>query len=577
MAKPPDRQAVVTAVFSSFDVSGQEEMTAIQLQILHERIRMGGISLQQTEAAIKYACAGNTCSKSELIDVLKEMDRRYFLIQHLRWEFSFLDTSRTDVISEELAKWFLQSVHGRHFSLRRWNTFVAARPVPGSGVSFSEIEVELCNIPCAADLQLEEEAELRRAREREERRRMLLEKERLAAEMLESESQRRRQLEQQRRLAAEEARRRQGEEDEARRMEQARREQAEREALEAAEQQRLAEAKRQEEERERQAQEEEEKRERQRKEQEAREQAEREAEAKLQKDAMDAQAVLQAADTAQIEAEEAMRKAQELQARAADAEAKLAAEQAELEAQRKLNEMKELKIRTNVKIGIREQKRRILEPAYRDFKKAKLQDYDGDLPKAENVLKLLDHKEALLRAMDNRSIPEIESAMAAVKKSGLQADLASEMTQAAELLFRLRRLERIRAEILELKQSTVAEIRSYQSPPPIVHAVMTATFLILGHKEKETKEWKTVQALVGKTGKDGLKRRCLECDPSQLAAAGTSPLERAKEILSSYELDDVRDVSAGAATFFLWATNIIEEAQLIARQKESGMASMDTE
>ena len=55
------------------------------------------------------------------------------------------------------------------------------------------------------------------------------------------------------------------------------------------------------------------------------------------------------------------------------------------------------------------------------------------------------------------------------------------------MLLQLRRLERIRAEILELKQSTVAEIRSYQKPPPIVHTVMTATFLLLGHPEKETK------------------------------------------------------------------------------------------
>ena len=60
-----------------------------------------------------------------------------------------------------------------------------------------------------------------------------------------------------------------------------------------------------------------------------------------------------------------------------------------------------------------------------------------------------------------------------------------------QVLLQLRRLERIRAEILELKQSTVAEIRSYQKPPQIVHTVMTATFLILGHKESETKVRKT--------------------------------------------------------------------------------------
>ena len=51
----------------------------------------------------------------------------------------------------------------------------------------------------------------------------------------------------------------------------------------------------------------------------------------------------------------------------------------------------------------------------------------------------------------------------------------------------LRRLERIRAEILELKQSTVAEIRSYQKPPLVVHQVMTGTFVLLGHKAKEMK------------------------------------------------------------------------------------------
>lgn len=65
--------------------------------------------------------------------------------------------------------------------------------------------------------------------------------------------------------------------------------------------------------------------------------------------------------------------------------------------------------------------------------------------------------------------------------------LSHELIEANKVLLQLRRLERIRAEILELKQSTVAEIRSYQSPPVVVHTVMTATFLLLGHKEKETK------------------------------------------------------------------------------------------
>ncbi|KAJ8305516.1 hypothetical protein KUTeg_016061 [Tegillarca granosa] len=143
-----------------------------------------------------------------------------------------------------------------------------------------------------------------------------------------------------------------------------------------------------------------------------------------------------------------------------------------------------------------------------------------------------------------------------VKKHGLEVQLAKELGEANHLLTRLRRLERIRHEILELKQSTVAEIRSYQSPPIIVHTVMTSTFLVLGHKEKETKDWKTVQALVGKTGKEGLKRRCLQCKPEDVSVPAA---KRAKDLMSKFELDEIRDVSAGAATFYVWAIAMIEE------------------
>ena len=89
--------------------------------------------------------------------------------------------------------------------------------------------------------------------------------------------------------------------------------------------------------------------------------------------------------------------------------------------------------------------------------------------------------------MAGRQLKELEDAMTNVKKNGFEPDLQADMLEANDLLLRLRRLERIRAEILELKQSTVAEIRSYSNPPAIVHSVMIATFLILGHAESETK------------------------------------------------------------------------------------------
>lgn len=55
-------------------------------------------------------------------------------------------------------------MHGEFFSKRKFEKFLRTRAAPGSGVTFAEIEVMLCNIPSKTDLLLEEEEE-RRERE----------------------------------------------------------------------------------------------------------------------------------------------------------------------------------------------------------------------------------------------------------------------------------------------------------------------------------------------------------------------------------------------------------------------------
>ena len=53
---------------------------------------------------MNYVCATKNCHISELYDLIQEMDRRYFLIQDLRWEFSFLDRQLAQTIQVEQAK-----------------------------------------------------------------------------------------------------------------------------------------------------------------------------------------------------------------------------------------------------------------------------------------------------------------------------------------------------------------------------------------------------------------------------------------------------------------------------------------
>lgn len=510
-----NKRDVIKTVFSQYDHHGKDELSPVQVQMLYGDLRMGSVSLPQVLASMKYVCATGNCVQSELYDLLQELDRRYFLLNDFRWEFSMLDRNQTDCISEEKARWMVQSVHGKYFSKKKWEYFITHRPAPGSGVSFPEIEVMLCDVPNRME-HLDEQNETDREREAKEKRRKLAdeeierEKERLRKE---KEEQRRRREEENRRL--EEERRRKLKEDEDRRNEEDRlREEEElRRLKELEEQQRLERERRQKEE------------------------------------------------------EELYKDVEKLAKEAHDQE-----KNAENDEDKK--RFRHKKLRYDLKVAMKTRDKYKLQYTIKEFKTEKVEDKDMDLVKAERLLKELLTRDDLKKAMTQRDIDELAKAIETVKKHGFEVELAKELLEANQLLSRLKRLERIRHEILELKQATVAEIRSYQNPPPVVHTVMTSTFLLLGHKEKETKVWKTVQALVGKTGKEGLKRRCIECKPEKI---NPTDAKRAKTLLDKFELDEIRDVSAGAATFYIWATTMIEELLDIIARKEAVSAAATTE
>ena len=141
------KEEALTDIFNRFDTDFTGELTAEQLQQLHAGLRDGGISLPQVEASIEAVCAAETCDRQELFDVLNEMDRRYFLVRDLQWEFAMLDRENKGSISEREAKVLFQAVHDDFFSDRRWLKFLRSRAARGSGISFAEIEVPLCDMP----------------------------------------------------------------------------------------------------------------------------------------------------------------------------------------------------------------------------------------------------------------------------------------------------------------------------------------------------------------------------------------------------------------------------------------------
>ena len=162
-----DKEYVMDVIFNTYCSNKIQGLSPAELQRLYETIRPDGLSYRQIEASVSAVCETSTCcDKEDLIDVLQEMDRRYFLVNDLKWEFAMLDRKMKGSINEDDAKFLFKMVHGEFFSLRRWNKLLASRVATGSQISFAEIEVDLCDIPTMGWIEevIEEEEEERRGK-----------------------------------------------------------------------------------------------------------------------------------------------------------------------------------------------------------------------------------------------------------------------------------------------------------------------------------------------------------------------------------------------------------------------------
>ncbi|CAF3616337.1 unnamed protein product [Rotaria sordida] len=164
----------------------------------------------------------------------------------------------------------------------------------------------------------------------------------------------------------------------------------------------------------------------------------------------------------------------------------------------------------------------------------------------------------LLTAIEERTIPALEEAIQQVKDHNYFQQLKYECERALELLNRLMKIEHMKIRVLRLNQATIAELHSYTKPPDEVSTVMRATFLLLGHSEKEIQEWTQIQNLLGRLGKESVRRRCYELNPLSITV---DKAHEAKDILRNYDLIRVSEISVGLAAFFSWAVTMIEERE----------------
>jgi len=180
---------------------------------------------------------------------------------------------------------------------------------------------------------------------------------------------------------------------------------------------------------------------------------------------------------------------------------------------------------------------------------------DELMEKAKRLIDLLTEKKNLKNAISQKEIDELEKTLKRIESKGLKDKLKTEYGEGSRLLSRLQTNERMRHEILALKQPTISEIRSYNTPPKPVRLVMMATYLLLGEPENDIQDWRAIQALVGKLGRNSLKQRIGQFKPDSIDEATAL---KAKTHIEQLNLDEIRDVSAGAATFYVWCDTMIQ-------------------
>lgn len=131
----------------------RKELLPQEVGQLYASLRSGGVNMKQVNAAMDKVCVFENGERNaginELSFLLKELDRRYFILQGAQWDFAMLDRTREGGISEKDALFLFRAVHGNIFTAESWRAFQQSRNASQSGtkVTWDEMELPLCDIP----------------------------------------------------------------------------------------------------------------------------------------------------------------------------------------------------------------------------------------------------------------------------------------------------------------------------------------------------------------------------------------------------------------------------------------------
>ena len=175
-----------------------------------------------------------------------------------------------------------------------------------------------------------------------------------------------------------------------------------------------------------------------------------------------------------------------------------------------------------------------------------------DIDQLKDIVKEIDRKGLIIHLL--AKYPD-----SAIAKQ-LARDLENLRGRCLLMIAKFEDIVRMREEIENMNQSTIAEIRSFSDPPEFVRNVMASLYTLLGEDRKDVKDWTKIRVLLGKIGKKSLRRRIVEFDLTSLEGRHAL-IKRAKILLKDHTLAEVKEVSIGASIFFSWCMVTIDTVE----------------
>ena len=170
-----------------------------------------------------------------------------------------------------------------------------------------------------------------------------------------------------------------------------------------------------------------------------------------------------------------------------------------------------------------------------------------------NQNRVLEILQTAITTMCDDQLERLESAIQQYDdvKPPFTAEKAIAMkTKGMLLLLRLKELKDLKDLknlLLKLNQREIAKIKSMNRPIQDIVDIVNAMLILLGTPKNQIKDWKSMRGILGRTGKESLKRKIMSFD---VANVSEDAHERSLVLMSGVELDRVTKVSSTGSIFY---------------------------